>query len=758
MKIIYRIAKLELSTLFYSPIAWLLLLIFSLQSGLKFISLLEIVESYDQSGRSLSNISGMIFSDRFRLWYYVKDNLYLYIPLLTMGVFSKEIGSGSIKLLYSSPVRFRQIVLGKFLAVVTYVLLLMVALVILVIAGGFAVEQLDYSYVFTGILGLFLLCCAYASIGLYISSLTSYQIVAAIGTLAVLSFFSLVGNYGQTIPVLKDILYWLSIGRRADDFIKGLISTRDLLYLIFVIILFLSLTIAKLNTEKKVFSKAAKTGIYVGLIAAFILLTYIASAPSMTLYKDMTVTNKNTLTPYSQNVVSKIKGPLKITNYVNLLDPYAWAGAPAMQNNDIQTTSMYTRFLPQIEYTYEYFYDSVPDSWPIKVNKGLSLEEIAKKMAKSHKVNFEKVMNPEEIKTRVDLTTEKNRFVRVLEYNGKEAFLRFYRDNRVYSSEGEITPTLKAMINGPAQVSFLTGNGERNIFSNADDGYNMSTTVTRKYRHALISKGFAFKEVTLSNPGDQPDETDILVVSDPKVPISETTLANIKEYIEKGGNMLLACEPGSYGYLQPVLNDLGITVMSGILYQKNEDFDPDFILAQVHANALNMNKAFNQVIVDTNVSFPGTLGLIFDDFGKFDTTPVVTTSPDKTWVVRENPETGALKDSIPLDTPASLVVGLTRKVNGKEQRIVVSGDADFMSNLEYTRRNIPVGNSKMVNPLFGWLTYNEFPADTARPPLKDTEYTLSENGISLYRIILNMVLPGLILIGSILLLLMRKRK
>ena len=68
-----------------------------------------------------------------------------------------------------------------------------------------------------------------------------------------------------------------------------------------------------------------------------------------------------------------------------------------------------------------------------------------------------------------------------------------------------------------------------------------------------------------------------------------------------------------------------------------------------------------------------------------------------------------------------------------------------MSNPEYIRRNIFVGNRTMVNPLFGWFTYNEFPAHTARPPLKDTEYTLSENEISLYRIILNMVLPGLIL-------------
>ena len=758
MRIIYRIARLDLARLFYSPVAWLLLVIFCLQSGLRFIAELEDVESYEIAGQSLSDLSKLVFSGNSGVWNYVKRNLYLYIPLLTMGLISKETGSGSIKLLYSSPVRFRQIVLGKFSAMVIYISFLMAVLVILTIAGGVAIKTLDYAYVLTGVLGLFLLCCTYAAIGLFISSLTSYQIVAAIGTLAVLSFFNLVGGYGQTVPVLKDILFWLSISGRAGGFIDGLINSQDLFYLLLVIGLFLALTVIKLSTEKKVYSRTAKTGIYSGLVALFVGLIYLVSIPSLTVYKDLTATKKNTLTLNSQEVVSKMEGPVKITSYVNLLDPYAFTGSPKAQNADKKRTNMYTRFLPHIEYSYVYFYDSVPNSWPISTNKGLPLEEIAEKMAKSYKVDFEEVLSPEAIKKQVDLTTEDNHFVRVVEHNDRKAFIRFYKDVKFQASENEITPALKTLLTDMVKVGFLTGNGERSPFSKADNGYDRATTATRLNREALISKGFAFQEVTLSDPGDLPEDLDILVVSDPKGPLPETVLNNLKSYIDNGGNMLLACEPDSYTYVQYLLDYLGITVVPGTLQQQHKDFDNDFILARVHVSALNMHKGFNQVIVDTKVSFPNALALGFDAFGTFDANPVVVASPEETWRMVEHPEAGHQQDSVTPEAPLPVMVALTRNVHEQEQRIVVSGDADFMSNLEYNRDNVKVGNSRMIHPLFGWLAQNEFPVDTSRPPLKDTKYALTESGFSLFRIIFNIVLPVLVLIAGTFLLIMRKRK
>jgi len=749
MKIIYRIARLELARLFYSPIAWMLLIVFALQMGIKFTTQLEMLESMLQAGLFMNDLSSQIFSGTYRLWYYVQENVYFYIPLLTMGLLSKEISSGSIKLLYSSPVNFTQLVCGKFLAIVGYILLLAGILTITIVAGGQAVEQLDYGYVFTGLLGFFLLCCAYASIGLFISSLTSYQMVAAIGTLAILALLNMIGGFAQTVPVIKDIFYWLAINAKVNGFKNGLINSRDTIYLFALTLLFLSLTIVRLYAQKKGVKTLIKTSIYTGMAGSFILITYISARSTLMGYLDTTATKMRTLTLPSQKVASQMKDFSKVTNYINLFDPNAGRAQSARQTTFKQTLSNYIRFLPHIEQEFVYFYDSVPGSRILRTraNQGLSMEAVAKKVAKSFDLDFKEVLGPEAIHKRVDLSTENNHFVRAVEYKGKINFLRFYNDIQVYASENEITPALKTLITEGPVVGFLSGHGERRIYSLGDDGYDISTTATRRNREALISKGFAFQEVTLDTPGAHPVDVDILVVSDPKEPLSPVVMANLEAYIDRGGNLLLACEADSYPHLQPLMEKLGVRALPGSLEQTHEDFDPDFLLARVHRSTTKLHKDFNRVVVDARVSFPGAMALEYEAFGTFDATPVVVA-----------PAVETLKDSLALEVPLPLMVALHRKHGEKEQRIVVSGDADFMSNLEYTRRNIPVRNNSLVKPLFGWMAYNEFPVDTSRPPLKDNQYTLSEAGLSRYRAFFNIGFPVLLLLAGSILLLLRKRK
>ena len=106
--------------LFYSHIAWLLLLCFVFQTVFFYTGMLEsFVLDVENSGRTYwCSLRLFIrgYGGSSGLWPSVVNILYLYIPLLTMGVISKELSSGSIKLLYSSPISNTHIVLGKFLA------------------------------------------------------------------------------------------------------------------------------------------------------------------------------------------------------------------------------------------------------------------------------------------------------------------------------------------------------------------------------------------------------------------------------------------------------------------------------------------------------------------------------------------------------------------------------------------------------------------------------------------------------------------
>src|SRR5690606_20195238 len=155
MSQIIRIARTELQLLFYSPIAWLILIVFTIQASLTFVEVLESFVISKSMGYSLNGVTLGLFTDPSRGFFArLLGYIYFYTPLLTMGMISRELSSGSIKLLYASPVSDRQIIYGKFLAVVCYALLMVAIVLGFVIYGAFIVDQFDFVSILPGLLGL----------------------------------------------------------------------------------------------------------------------------------------------------------------------------------------------------------------------------------------------------------------------------------------------------------------------------------------------------------------------------------------------------------------------------------------------------------------------------------------------------------------------------------------------------------------------------------------------------------------------------
>ena len=235
MRAIYKIAKTELQMLFYSPIAWLLLLCFVIQTAVFFTGMYgDFVLNMEKYGRAF-DCSNRLFVLGYGggnpgLWYQVTNFLYMYIPLLTMGVITKELSSGSIKLLYSSPISNVHIILGKFCAMATYAFILCAVLFLYVLLAGCTIEGFEWAWILTGLFGLFLLTCTYMAVGIFVSSLTSYQVISAVGTFIVLMLLSMVSGWGQQYDLVREITFWLGISGRAATFIQGMICSEDLIY------------------------------------------------------------------------------------------------------------------------------------------------------------------------------------------------------------------------------------------------------------------------------------------------------------------------------------------------------------------------------------------------------------------------------------------------------------------------------------------------------------------------------------------------
>ena len=198
---------------------------------------------------------------------------------------SREYSSGSIKLLFSSPISSLQIILGKYFSMLIYGLIMMGSVLVLVVVAFFSIKDFDLSLVLSGWLGLYLLMATYAAIGLFMSTLTSYQIIAALGTLTFISFLNFIGSLWQHIEGVREVMYWFSLKGRADESIRGLICSEDILYFILVSGMFLGFSVLKLQFAAEADVKLT--------IEEFILLNMIKMHTDQILQNIAIATGKN---------------------------------------------------------------------------------------------------------------------------------------------------------------------------------------------------------------------------------------------------------------------------------------------------------------------------------------------------------------------------------------------------------------------------------------------------------------------------------
>lgn len=417
MKKIYKLALTELQTLFYSPVAWLILVIFLFQVGMTYCSILEPKVMGQELGRVQGNLTMSIFSGLRGLFESIQRNLYFYVPLLTMGLMSREFGSGSIKLLYSSPITNTQIVLGKFLAMMVYGLCMMGGVFIVVLYSACIVQNFDMPVVLVGMLGVYLLFCTYASIGLFMSCLTSYQVVAAIGTIAMFAVLGYVGNSWQHVEFVRDLTYWLAINGRANQFANGMICSEDIAYFVLVSALFISLSVLRLNAVRQKSTLAINLGKYIGICVLAVMLGYFTTLPVLKWYHDATRMKVNTLTQNSQEIVKMAEGGMTITTFSNLIAPSRNAYAsPENINRDKERLSKFIRFKPEIKLKYVYYYDTTTNVVLDRHFPNHTLREKMAEVAEVWKLDTAKVRPYEEVVVQYpELAGEAKNFVRLIE-------------------------------------------------------------------------------------------------------------------------------------------------------------------------------------------------------------------------------------------------------------------------------------------------------------------------------------------------------
>jgi len=250
---VWPIFKKEMRLYFTSPVAYVVLTIFLVIAGwffyniFAFFTLASMQSAMNPAMARDLNVTDSVMRP---LVSNISVILLLLMPLVTMRLFSEERRSGTIELLLTYPVRDGAVLVGKYLAALAlYALMLALTLLYPGIVVYFA--RLEWGPLVTGYAGLLLMGGTFIAVGIFASSLTENQIVASITTFGILLILWVIGWSADYVGgVWGKVLQHLSLIEHNDNFAKGVLDTKDVIYYLNFIALALFLTLRSLEARR----------------------------------------------------------------------------------------------------------------------------------------------------------------------------------------------------------------------------------------------------------------------------------------------------------------------------------------------------------------------------------------------------------------------------------------------------------------------------------------------------------------------------
>ena len=245
MRKVLAIVRRELIAYFSSPLAYMVLTAFLLMQGYIFYL---IVSFLNQPGTQAMTPLRLFFGGTIFFWLF----LLFVVPVITMRLIAEERRSGTIEPLLTAPVTEGQVIAGKFLAALCFYVVLWLPTVIYVLILK-SHSAIDLGPVAAGYLGILLLGFLFLGVGTFASTLTNNQLIAAILAFAAMIALFSVGLLEELVvssSFFKSAFSYMNLWTQMDDFARGIVDTRHVVYQLSVGLLFLFLAARSLELKK----------------------------------------------------------------------------------------------------------------------------------------------------------------------------------------------------------------------------------------------------------------------------------------------------------------------------------------------------------------------------------------------------------------------------------------------------------------------------------------------------------------------------
>ena len=296
----------------------------------------------------------------------------------------------------------------------------------------------------------------------------------------------------------------------------------------------------------------------------------------------------------------------------------------------------------------------------------------------------------------------------VIEYNER-------RENLSQLTEEAFTNALVRLGRGGERwIVFVTGHGERSPDRQAN--FDLSTWAAQ-----LAKRGLKTRSLALGGQNAIPQNTSVLVIASPRVKFIAGEVKQIEQYLARGGNLLWLVDPGPLQGLERVAEALGVELQRGVVVDPASQS-----LTRTAANFIVVTRYGTHPVVqgfELMTLFPEVAGLSVQPPKGWEQQVILDTAPGA-WL-----ETGTSTGKIRFDQgqdvhgPINIAVSLTRKQEGREQRVAVIGDGDFLSNTFLGEG----GNLELGMNLVNWLGSDDAYINVPTRTAPDLNLTLSRN-------------------------------
>ncbi|MBP5495113.1 MAG: Gldg family protein [Lachnospiraceae bacterium] len=647
------------------------------------------------------------------------------LPLLTMRILAEEKRQKTDQFLITAPIPLASVIIGKFLALCTIMLMATaicsVGVGILAIYGNIPVVE-----TICALAGFFLFGCQCIAVGMFLSSITEHQFLAAIFTYTVYIFTLIVPGFCQYIfgaeKVITKIVSITDIYAPFDGLMSGVLVLTDILYMISVIAIFLILAYKVFAKNSVQLSAMGKNRFFISNLLPFVIIAAIIGVnigcsyiPTKYTEFDITKNGWYKITDESKKVLDTLNEDVTI---------YVISSEEEVDNTVKHYINSYDSYSKRVKVVYRPT-SEYPEFAANFTNSALYYSSLIITMGDQFRV--------------ID-------YYDMFEYSVD--YSTYTQNITGIDVEGQITAAISSMIHGDNQVKIYCMSGHDEL------------ALPQYITDSLTKVGYSFTELYLYGKA-VPDDCDILVINGPRSDLDTLDIESIKTYVNKGGKVIMttATEDSKCTNYDEFIKWLGVEVTEGTVLEGDYRYmlsadDPTWILAvpEYSSPYTISDKKMNILCYARGLKYS------YEDIPADTTITDIFVSSSSAYAKSVFSEAGISKEDGDEEGPFSLGVYLTKNnsATGETAEVVILGSGAFL--YDQIDSIVSHGNSDLFIDASKKLVDNSLVTTIPVKELTYDQIVVSMSMVFFYVAVYCVIAPLAFIIAGFVILIIRRRK